>query len=278
LRGVHPLRIAVLLLCMALWLPAPVSAAEPSPGTAAGEPPLRKTGPDTYQIGTLQLDAAARTIRCPGHVNMDKGGPIELMACLTRGKTHESVLTLDVVPMHLQIALLLLGLTPGRNPAVHYDPDSPAAHRPPGDTVVVSVEWPVPPAEGEKPKLQTVRAESLLLNVQTEKPLAEAKWVFLGSRLTDGRFGADVDGTLITTYHDPLSILELADETANDDIYYNVNAAVCPPVGTAVTLIIHAPLPEPAPGETPKDKPAGTAPPAPEKETHDVPVDRDGPA
>lgn len=270
------MRNVLLLVFLILCLPVALAAEQPEPAPAAPEPRIRKTGPDTYLVGTVQLDAAARTISCPGQVNMARGGPIELLACLPWGKTHESVLTLDVVPMDLQVALLLLGLLPGRNPAVHYPADSPAARRPPGDPVLVSVQWPLPPAEGEAPKVQTVRAESLLLNVQTEKPLARAKWVFLGSRLNNGRFGADVDGTLITTYHDPLSILELADETANDDIYYNVNEALCPPVGTAVTLIIHAPLPEPE--QPPEGEVRKEVFPTPQKETRDAQVDRNGAA
>ena len=71
--------------------------------------------------------------------------------------------------------------------------------------------------------------------------MAEATWVFLGSRVVDGTFGADVDGTLITTFHDPLAILELALPTVNDDVYYFVAKDQCPPVGTAVELVIEVP-------------------------------------
>ena len=246
------MRTFVLLACLMLWPAGPLSAAAaPQAGPPPAEPRIRKIGPDTYQIGTVRLDAAARTVRCNGHVNMDRGGPIELLACLTRGKAHESVLTLDVVPMDLQLALLLLDLAPGANPAVRYRPDGPEAGRPPGDRVTILAEWPLPAAEGEEPAARTVRAEKLLLNVQTRQPAPEARWVFLGSRLVGGRFGADVDGSLVTTFHDPLAILELADETANDDTYYEVNAELCPPVGTPVALIIRAPAPETEEGQPP---------------------------
>ncbi len=215
------------------------------PPVEGAEPRVRKLGPHLYAVGAVRIDAEERTVRCPGRVNMDESGPIELLACLPRGKTHESVFTLDVEPMDLQIALLLLDLEPGRNPAVDYHEEDPDGALPPGDEVEVFIEWqPEAEEDGAEPEIRRDRGEAFLLNVQTEQAPEEATWVFMGSRMVEGRFGADFDGTLITTYHDPLAVLELALPTANDDIYYHVNAEVCPPVGTPVELIIHAPEPE----------------------------------
>jgi hypothetical protein len=173
---------------------------------------------------------------------MDEGGPIELLACLPRGKTHESVFVLEVAPKDLQVALLLLGMQEGRNPAVEYPPDSAERERPLGDEVRILVEWREPGEEaaGER-ELHRAPAERFLYNVEVDSPMAEATWAFLGSRMVNGRFGADLDGSLITTYHDPLAILELALPTVNDDIYYVVNKEHCPPVGTPVELVIQAP-------------------------------------
>jgi len=216
-------------------------------------PVVRRIGPRLYQVGAVRLDAGARTIRCRGRVNMSEGGPLELLACLPTGKTHESVLTLSVRPMDLQVALLLLGLNAGRNPAVKYPEDSPELARRPGDEVLVYVEWrpPPPPATEEEtvppaepppePPPVRVPAEQLLLNVETGKPPAQARWVFLGSRMVGSRFGADIEGSLITTFHDPLGILELQHPTVNDDIYYQVHSDICPPVGTPVEVVIQAP-------------------------------------
>ncbi len=254
------MRLALSIFCMAIaiWLgPAP---AGPPPETPPAETPpaetqppetppqadagdqarIHKMGPGFYQIGNVVLNSEARTVRCPGRVNMTEGGPIELMACLPRGKTHESVLTLDIEPKHLQVALLLLGMKEGRNPAVRYPEESPERQRPPGDEALISVEWRDPAAKPDA-KPSRLRAEKLLFNVEADTPQAEATWVFLGSRVTDGRFGADLDGSLITTYHDPLAILELCAATANDDIYYIVNKELCPPIGTPVELIVEVP-------------------------------------
>ena len=234
--------IHLLIACAVICAAEPAGPPAKAPAPAPEQRRIRKIGEHLYRVGAVVLDAQARTVRCKGRVNMDRGGPIELLACLPTGKTHESVLTLDVAPLDLQVALLLLDLKPGRNPAVRYHPEDPDRLKEPADSVLISVEWTEPPGQaGGEPTRRSVRAEKLLLNLQAKRPEADSPWAFLGSRRLDERFGADVDGSLITTFYDPLAILELAVETANDDIYYDVNAELCPPVGTPVELVIRAP-------------------------------------
>ena len=243
MSGRH-ITVLLLVLAAAAALPAVERAAgqdadapAPDAAAAAEEPRIRKVGEDLYRIGTVVVDARKRTIRCPGEVNMDQGGPIELLACTEKGKIHESVFILNVVPMDLQIALLLLNMEQGRNPAAKYWEDDPDGTRPPGDAASIAVEWrPEGLAEGDPPSIAP--AEHFLYNVETETPLAEADWIFMGSKLYDGRLAADLDGTIVTTFHDAVAILELNHETVNDDIYYVVNRKVCPKKGTKVELVV----------------------------------------
>ncbi len=273
--------VCALLACLSTAYAAEQAApAAPEDAPAAPEagppakPVVRRIGPQLYQVGAVRLDAKRRTIRCKGHVALSKGGPLELLACTPAGKAYESILTLDVRPMDLQVALLLLGLNPGHNPAYKYPPDTLPAGSKPGDLVRIYVEWAPQPKEGEAdgkptetppppapekpadapkeappaaPKVPPVRvpAEKLLYNRQADKPLEDSLWVFLGSRVQDGRFGGDLEGSLITTYHDPLGILELAapmvGENQYDSMDYSVNEKICPPVGTPVELVIEVP-------------------------------------
>lgn len=246
---------------------AALAAAEPAPDKAKApeqerrRPAIERIGPHTSRVGSVVLNSAERSLVCPGRVNMDAGGPIELLACTPGGKVHESVFTLSVQPRELQVALLLLGLREGRNPAVELPEDAPEPTAPPGDALLISVEWTPPKQDKEgtedeatpvagKPAAKPMRrvaAEQFLYNRRTKKVLAQAEWVFLGSRLlptekdSPPRFGAEVEGSLITTYHDPLAILELAHPTVNDDIFYRVHEELCPPRGTPVRLIIRVP-------------------------------------
>jgi hypothetical protein len=71
-------------------------------------------------------------------------------------------------------------------------------------------------------------------------------WVFSGSRMKDGRFMADIGKSLITTYHDPDSILDNPLPTGGDDETYRVNDKLVPQKGTPVTLTIKPVKPAPA--------------------------------
>lgn len=225
-------------LILSPFLHAAEAEQRPSPDPSKK---IRRVGPDLYELGNLRIDAEKRRITCPGRINMDRGGPIELLACTDRGKLHETILVLDVEPLHLQLALLLLDLKMGRNPAVQYPEGSSESERDPGDTVAIRVRW-ERKAEGEG-EAETIEhpAHDLLYNVKKERPMQPARWAFIGSRHVRGRFGAKVTGSLVVTYHDPLGVLELALEEVNSDIWYEANARVIPEVGTKVEMIIQAP-------------------------------------
>ena len=226
---------AALAACLCSAAPPP---AEPPAGKADHTP--RKIGPGLYALGKVTIDARKRTIRCPGRVNMRQGGPIELLACLETGKVHESVLVLDCKPLHVQLALLLLDLKPGRNPAVDYPKETPEAAKDPGDLVNIFVEWSGPGEKDEPPRKVRRRAGELLRYVDTSKAAGPQKWAFIGSLWAGKRFGADIDGSVIVTFHDSLAILELAATEVNDDIHFNANEKALPKVGTKVELIVQA--------------------------------------
>src|SRR5207253_204122 len=80
-------------------------------GGVSSSPPVERLTDNLYRVGKVLIDTKARTVVCRGTVNMD-AGPIEYLAVAPNGKTHESLLLLEVRPLHLQVALLLLGLEP----------------------------------------------------------------------------------------------------------------------------------------------------------------------
>lgn len=215
----------------------------------------RRLGPHLYALGAVTLDARQRTVRCPGRVNMRQGGPIELLACLPHGKVHESVLVLDVKALDLQLALILLGVEPGRNPAVPLAEGQRDGARPPGGMVQLFVEWTERPAAAgqpageEQPRRVRRRADELLRNVRTGHPMRQTPWVLVGSRWTEDGFGADASGSVVTTFYDPLAVLELPLEQVNDDVWYEADPRVVPPLDTPVELVIEAPAAEPEEGE-----------------------------
>ena len=198
-------------------------------------PPLvENLGSGRYRIGSVELDRAASEIYLTGEVNMDSG-LVELFACGPRGKLHESVLRLDVSPHHLQVALLLIGLTPGGGVEFQGDPSIPT-----GDPVEIWVEWEVAAdGDGEATTVRR-RAEDLVYNMAADAPMARTPFVFVGSQVVDGVFVAEVEQSIITTYHDPYTILDNPLPTGGDDTLYAANYGVVPARGTPVRVTLKA--------------------------------------
>ena len=63
-------------------------------------------------------------------------------------------------------------------------------------------------------------------------------WVYTGSRIIDGRFIAQVEQSVVATYHDPFAMFDHPLATGMDDTLYYVNKQTVPPKGTPVTLVI----------------------------------------
>ena len=156
-------------------------------------------------------------------------GLIELLACTRIGKLHESALVMDVQPIHLQTALILLGL--GCEGGLRYQGDP---RTPKGDRVRIWVEW---DTDAGQPKRH--RAEDLVFNRVAQRAMKHTDWVFSGSRVNkNGVFMAQAVGTLITTFHDPDAIIDNPLPEGADDTVYIVNTQIAPPKGTAIRMII----------------------------------------
>jgi len=189
-------------------------------------PGITQIGDGLYKLGKVDIDLNKKTVTIYGKVNMP-AGLVELLACTKYGKVHESVLSMDVEPIHLQTALILLGLEFVGGLRYQGDPLTPK-----GDRVQIWVEW---TAGGE---VKRHRAEDLVYNRIKQSAMEHTDWVFSGSRIKSGVFMSQATGTLITTYHDPDTILDNPLPEGGDDTVYISNSQVVPPKGTEVKMII----------------------------------------
>ena len=237
------------ILLGGVLLGASGAAAPPSqpPATPGGRPfsvqhnaalprdSVVRLGPGVYRVGSVTIDAQQRAVSMPGRVNMQSGA-VELLACARYGKTHESVFAMDAEPYHIQVGLLLLGLEQTRKPLrFQGDPAQPT-----GDSVIVTVAW-----TDSAGKHVEVRGEDAVMDMRTHRPMPHTPWVFVGSRIHDGVFDAQVEGNIVTTYHDPATIIDNPLDGGADDTVYVVNTALVPPVGTPVTLTLRPAGPPP---------------------------------
>ncbi|MEA3366013.1 MAG: YdjY domain-containing protein [Candidatus Hydrogenedentes bacterium] len=197
---------------------------------------IKQTGEHTYQLGNLRIDSKSRQIEFPAAVNM-REGLIEVVICTAYGKTHESIFVTPASPLHVHIALLLLGLKPGRNPGWYESPETAESpdesDTPVGDMVDVYATWGIP--EGKR----KVRVESLLEDIRTDEALPAMGWVFIGS-LVDrgGAYVAQSSGSILTNYHDRTSVLDNPLETGRIDDYTYARTEEIPPIGADVLIHI----------------------------------------
>jgi hypothetical protein len=169
----------------------------------------------------------------PARVNMSKG-LVELLACGEMGKKHESVLVVEAAPEHIQVGLIVLGLEPVGGLEFQGDPETPR-----GDSVWIWAEWWV---DGEH---TLVRGEDLVHNYATKQPMQHTHWVFSGSEIVDGVFAASMEQSIVTTYHDPYTIIDNPLPSGADDTLYGANEGFVPEVGHPVTLVFKADSEEP---------------------------------
>lgn len=193
--------------------------------TACSTVPLPPAHPKSpMRLGSVELDAGSGMVIATGRVNQVEG-PVEFLACGPAGKLHESVLVLDAKPVDLQTALLALRLKSG--PTMRDVGVGP----PLGDTVALWVAW---NTNGVR---RIVRADELLWN-RRDRLAVKSDWIFTGSTFIDGKFKAMDDQSLVATYWDPWSIINLADAVGGDDDAVFINRDAIPPLGTDVIVYI----------------------------------------
>jgi hypothetical protein len=209
-------------------------------GEGVPPPPAR---PRLVTLKGIRYDLEAKRVIMEGRVALTSG-VVELLACVRGTKDYESVLALDCQPYDLHLGLLALGLEPGRPVSgelefYHVQKREEPAGPPRGPTVVVWVEW-----KDREGRTVRHRAEELVTNVKTKKTMELTGWVFVGSRFVrdeaSGKevYAAVLTGAVITTYHDPTTVLDNPSTTGEDDTLFEANQADLPPVGTPVQVIV----------------------------------------
>ena len=188
----------------------------------------KKISENVYQIGNVVFNTNNKEVTIPGEINITTDDTIiEFFACGTLGKSHESIVILNVEPIYLYITLGLLDFEPGQNLTVIGDP-----HEPKGSPLQISIEW--------KKGTDTVSipARELVWNTFTGKPMQKTHWVFTGGRLINDQLTSQQFHNIIAVYRDPDSLINNPLPGGTDDRTYRVNTDKIPPKGTKVNVII----------------------------------------
>lgn len=234
------LRFGLLLLCaLGISLPAqqPLNLAEQKP---PAPPVIREVLPGVFQVGGVKLEKVARRVSFPAKLNMTDG-PLEYLLVTTMGKTHESILTTDVEPQHLQVAMLLLGakgtqaapLTNAPSGGPITQPQAGERNPPlPGEAVLIEVAW------TQDGKAQRRRIEELVFNKRAKEPMNKGPFTFTGSRVWQGKFIAQTEGSIIALITDPDAVFNNPRPNRDADDTWVVRKQDVPPLDTAVEVSV----------------------------------------
>lgn len=212
----------------------------PPPPADTPPPSIRELSPGVWQVGAMRVDRAEGSVRLPALMNMTNG-LLEYVLVHTSGKDHESLLTTEVQPYHLQVAMLLLGargadpkLLTNAPPSGPIRSDEQGAAQPPvpGEAVTIEVEWRDQRGAVRRP------AEALLRNKRTGEPMSGGRWTFSGSMIWEGRFIAQIEGSIVAVITDISAMFNNPRPDRDVDSLWEANSAVLPPERTAVTVII----------------------------------------
>lgn len=205
---------------------------------AAGQPPATPAksaeGVRPFAEG-VRIDWPNLTVEVDAEVVL-REGPLELFACSPRTKEHESILRVPARPTHIYQALGLIGLVPGR--PVRFDEERDRWEPPTGDGLDIRVRY--------KDDHGRVRIEAPETWLSTTGPRAaplQLPWVFAGSyTLPDGRFAADIEGTLVCLVDFEAALIATAalHSADNEQLWLSANTEKIPPRGTKCTLLIRS--------------------------------------
>jgi hypothetical protein len=247
------LSAGALALCIGAS-PLPALAQKPAEKTAEKTPqtPVQQA-PELVQAfakQSIHLDLVSGACAIPASV-LVRDDLLEYLLVGPRGAVHESAFFTNVVPSHLNAALLSLGVVPGQNAAwVRRDPPpssdelaqgAPAydIRVPSGDGFFLYAAW---KQAGES---FWYRVEDLVLDRSTGAGMRRHKWVYLGSRMVRARpdqdevFAADLEGNLINIafFEAGNTLITGALEECVQQTIWAPNSWLLPPRDSAVLLV-----------------------------------------
>ena len=167
-------------------------------------------------------------------------GAVEYLVCGHNGKEYESIVVVDATAKEIYEALEKLGVAVGTPPGYDEEKDEPTP--PKGTEFLMYVEW----KDGDTAK--KVRAEALIANVKTQKPMQQVAWVYSGSRVVADLDSDDEDAMIPQAFmSNDIVALKRFDASAlfqnplpesEEENIYKKNDALMPKLGTPVMLTI----------------------------------------
>lgn len=215
-----------------LWLFAIGQPTGAETAVPSGKTSVEDLGDGRYRIGAITIDKTKGQFSVPGSViDLQRpNSPIEYIAVTKGGyKRYEAIFEMDTSAVDFNLACILIGLDASHaiQSKQHFAPQPLK-----GDAVEIFVSW-----EQEGKTRRVPVTDILRVAGSTHAP---DEWVYTGSFFYgDGKYMAEVAGSLVGFVHDPASIIEHRVGLGLGNYGAVIgNTDVLPRPGTAVLLSI----------------------------------------
>ena len=192
------------------------------------------------QIEEKKLVLKGKISEALGEYDSHLKGAVEYLICGHNGKEYESIVVVNATAKEIYDALEKLGVAVGTPPGYDEEKDEPTP--PKGTAFNIYVEW------KDSDKAKKVRAEELIFNVKTKKPMQQVTWIYSGSRIVSDLDSDDEDAMIPQAFmSNDIVALKRFDASAlfqnplpesEEENIYKKNDALMPKLGTPVTLTI----------------------------------------
>ena len=195
-------------------------------------PKIFRTNTGSYQFGLIEIDQKKRQFSFPAVCNQTSG-LVEYALVHENGKTHESILRTKVSPNLIHATLLLLKENPQPDFFTYIEKNSTKLMQMPA--IQIFVEW------EHNGSLHQALINSMVLNQTDDRELSESAFVFTGSKVVEGTYLAEIDGSIIAIYHDSRATLNSRDIHSNSDDVWIANESKVPPKNLPVLVRFQLP-------------------------------------
>jgi hypothetical protein len=205
-------------------------------GFAGGEigeyPEISEINPGQFKFGQILIEKEIREFSLPAICNQTSG-LIEYALVHDQGKTHESLFRTPVSPKLIHATFLLLKEKPQHSFFKIMESGGTEIAQIP--TMKIFVEW---EQNGTSYKEEI---NTMIQNQSAERMLSQNAFVFTGSKVIEGVYLAEEDGSIVAVYHDSRSTLNSRDEESNSDDVWLPYLEKMPPKELPVTIRFQLP-------------------------------------
>jgi hypothetical protein len=221
MRG-NLMRLSLVLMFMACC--AQAGDAPPGPASKPADP--------TGKLPHVQFDARKKQVRVECEM-LAVDAPLEFFCCVEGTNDYEAMIRSKVKPSNLHLAMLAIGLAPGK--PLTYSEAMKKWIPPQGPPLDIFMEY-------EKDgKTVSTPAWKWMRDIRSKKTAPPFKWVFAGSRvMPDGKYAADVTGYLVSLANVDITVIDVPEllSRSTAQLEWERNPDVTPKAGTKVWMVI----------------------------------------